>query len=150
MSATQHQPVNRDSQRQAALAQVQKSTGKSLSQLQHPVTRNVQHPASAQQLRQITQRNNYRGYDGIKPHAQQANNHALQERLQTERRAQSQHPQRYANALSGNESRSPSWQAQQQRGLQSRQRASLSDEQRASLRQQTSERHSEHREFRHR
>lgn len=150
LSATQHQPVNRDSQRQAALAQVQKSTGKSLSQLQHPVTRNVQHPASTQQLRQITQRNNYRGYDGIKPHAQQANNHALQDRLQTERRAQSQHPQHYANALSGNDSRSPSWQAQQQRGLQSRQRASLSDEQRASLRQQASERHAEHREFRHR
>lgn len=60
LSATQQKPVNRDSQRQAALSQMEKSTGKTLP---HTGSRDAQRLASTQQLKQISQRNNYRGYD---------------------------------------------------------------------------------------
>ena len=143
LSATRQQPVNRDSQRQAAMAQVQQSTGKTLTQLQHGDAHFPQHSASAQQLKQLSQRSNYRGYDSARPHAQQMNNTLAQ----TRRPTQVQHQPLRANALSGNDSRSASWQAQHQRGLQSRQHASLNSEQRASFRQQLSEHHTEHHEF---
>ena len=84
-----------------------------------------------------------RGYDSARPHAQQMNNTLAQ----TRRPTQVQHQPLRANALSGNDSRSASWQAQHQRGLQSRQHASLNSEQRASFRQQLSEQHTEHHEF---
>ncbi|PVW89097.1 DUF3300 domain-containing protein, partial [Klebsiella pneumoniae] len=51
-----------------------------------------------------------------------------------------------ANALSGNESRAPSWQAQQERGLQSRQLSGVNRE----LREGARERLSEHHELRRR
>ncbi|HBQ6638750.1 TPA: hypothetical protein L8N75_005459, partial [Klebsiella pneumoniae] len=50
------------------------------------------------------------------------------------------------NALSGNESRAPSWQAQQERGLQSRQLSGVNRE----LREGARERLSEHHELRRR
>ncbi|HDC4632663.1 TPA: DUF3300 domain-containing protein [Enterobacter hormaechei] len=143
LSTTRQQTVNRDSQRQAAMAQVQQSTGKTLTQLQHGDAHFPQHSASAQQLKQLSQRSNYRGYDSARPHAQQMNNTLAQ----TRRPTQVQHQPLRANALSGNDSRSASWQAQHQRGLQSRQHASLNSEQRASFRQQLSEHHTEQREF---
>lgn len=117
LSATPHQAASRDSQRQAAMAQVQKSTGKSLSQLQ--ATRPLQPQPSSQQLKQISQRNNFRGYDAAKPHALSGETHG-QHALQP---SSLQHQTFRANALSGNESRAASWRAQQQRGLQSRQLA---------------------------
>ena len=46
-----------------------------------------------------------------------------------------------ANALSGNESRAPSWQAQQERGRQSRQFSSVNREQRDGARERLSEHH---------
>lgn len=125
------------------MAQVQQSTGKTLTQLQHGDAHFPQHSASAQQLKQLSQRSNYRGYDSARPHAQHMNNTLAQ----TRRPTQVQHQPLRANALSGNDSRSASWQAQHQRGLQSRQHASLNSEQRASFRQQLSEQHTEHHEF---
>lgn len=125
LSATQT-PVNRDSQRQAALAQVAKSTGKPLSQLQHPVNRDAQRQVAHQQLKQISRRDSYRGYDNTRPQRaervntarQHAANHSPAQR-QEKRAAVHQR----ANALSGNDSRSANWQAQQRRGTESRQLA---------------------------
>ncbi|WP_117023719.1 DUF3300 domain-containing protein, partial [Klebsiella pneumoniae] len=56
LSATQQNPVNRDSQRQAALSQMEKSTGKTLPHSVHTATRDAQRLASTQQLKQISQR----------------------------------------------------------------------------------------------
>ena len=63
LSSTQQKPVNRDSQRQAALSQMEKSTGKTFPQTARHGTKDVQRQASSEQLKQISQRNNYRGYD---------------------------------------------------------------------------------------
>lgn len=63
LSSTQQKPVNRDSQRQAALSQMEKSTGKTFPQTARTGTKDVQRQASGEQLKQISQRNNYRGYD---------------------------------------------------------------------------------------
>lgn len=156
LSATQQKPANRDSQRQAALAQVQQSTGKTLSQTQRPATKDAQRQASSAQLKQISQRNNYRGYDNTKPQTtQRAANKAQRENRQTTSQRQekrvSSHPQQRntqprANALSGNDSRSGNWQSQQQRGSQSRQMASRPHQ---PTRQMPAGR-TEHRELRHR
>ena len=131
LSSTQQKPVNRDSQRQAALSQMEKSTGKTFPQTARTGTKDVQRQASGEQLKQISQRNNYRGYD-TKP--QTAKRSTTQQRSSQPR----------ANALSGNDSRSASWQAQQQRGAQSRQVA------RNQPSRQLSGDRAEHREFRHR
>ncbi|MCZ7839508.1 DUF3300 domain-containing protein [Leclercia adecarboxylata] len=150
LSATEHQSVNRDSQRQAAMAQVQQSTGKSLTQLRQPATLHGQHPTSSQQLKQISQRNNFRGYDSPPPRMQHRLSQPHTEHKQAARPVEHDSRPLRANALSGNDSRSANWRAQQQRGLESRQRASLNGEQRADLRDQRFERHVEHRELRHR
>ena len=197
LSATQHGPVTRDSQRQAAMQQLQHSTGlnpqgKSLSN----VSRDVQRDNASKQLSQIAQRNNYRGYDSGSQDArreaarnqlknptatQQQHREAVKNQVKNPTAAQQQHrdavknqvkhptqqqqqhresvrshvasstpEQRQqhinsfrSNALSGNDSRSPSWQAQHQRGTQSLQHASFSGQNRAAVR----ERAPEHREF---
>jgi hypothetical protein len=150
LSSTQQHPVSRDSQRQAAMAQVQQSTGKNLSRTALPASKDHQRQAANQQLKQISQRNNYRGYDNDKPKApQRAHNSPRREPLNTTRPASSRpvqtHPR--ANALSGNDSRSANWQQQQQRGLQSRQLSSRQVDHRPAARPQgRAERH----EFRHR
>ncbi|EPO1789642.1 DUF3300 domain-containing protein [Cronobacter turicensis] len=116
LSATQA-PASRASQRQAAAARFQQSTG-------HSAAPNASHQPGRQPLQARAQRSNYRGYDISKPAVQrQANRtHNAQER-QASRNA-AYHDTR-ASALSGNDSRSANWQAQQQRGLQSRQRAAI-------------------------
>ncbi|CAM7826589.1 MULTISPECIES: DUF3300 domain-containing protein [Enterobacter] len=134
LSSTQQKPVNRDSQRQAALSQMEKSTGKTFPQAARPAAKDVQRQASSEQLRQISQRNNYRGYD-TKPQTIKRN--TTQPRPLQQRNAQPR-----ANALSGNDSRSANWQAQQQRGAQSRQFAARQ--------QQLRPMRAEHREIRHR
>ena len=153
LSATQQKPVNRDSQRQAALSQMEKSTGKTLPHSVHTATRDAQRLASTQQLKQISQRNNYRGYD-TRPQAvkrtstPQRVHHQTDMHRQEKRVSQTvQQPARLhrANALSGNDSRSANWQAQQQRGAQSRQLATRQHQ----PRQLTGERAERH-EFRHR
>jgi len=162
LSSTQQRPVNRDSQRQAALSQMEKSTGKTFPQTARTGTRDAQRQASNQQLKQISQRNNYRGYD-TKPQTakrtstqQRENRQAVaqrqekrvtqpaQQRNVQQRNLQQRTSQPRANALSGNDSRSANWQAQQQRGAQSRQVA------RNQPSRQPSGGRAEHREFRHR
>ncbi|MCM7514140.1 DUF3300 domain-containing protein [Enterobacter cloacae complex sp. 2022EL-00788] len=149
LSATQRTPASRDSQRQAALSQMEKSTGKTFTPSAHTGTRDARRLASAQQLKQISQRNSYRGYD-TRPQTVKRTATPVRENHQAvgKRVAQSaQQPARVhrANALSGNDSRSGSWQAQQQRGAQSRQ---LSAHQQ--LPRQRSVERAEHREFHHR
>lgn len=122
LSATQQKPVNRDSQRQAALSQMEKSTGKTFPQTARPGTKDAQRQASTAQLKQISQRNNYRGYDTKPQTAQRTAAKTRDSRPTTSQRqekrvsqpARSSQPR--ANALSGNDSRSANWQAQQQRG----------------------------------
>lgn len=168
LSSTQRSPATRDSQRQAALAQVQQSTGKSLSQSQRPATRDAQRQAADKQLKQISQRNNYRGYDNAKSQttkrastqpsrekrqlttqSHERRNVQSQERRNTQA-TQQRRTQPRANALSGNDSRSANWQAQQQRGMQSRQQATRNIQPRSGGREQMSQRRVESREFRHR
>lgn len=158
LSSTQQKPVNRDSQRQAALSQMEKSTGKTFSQTARPGSKDVQRQASAEQLKQISQRNNYRGYD-TKPQTAKRTTTQQRENRQTaaqrqekrvsqpaqQRAHQQRSSQPRANALSGNDSRSANWQAQQQRGAQSRQLATRQHQPR-----QFSGERAERREFRHR
>lgn len=159
LSSTQQKPVNRDSQRQAALSQMEKSTGKTFPQTARTGTKkDVQRQASSEQLKQISQRNNYRGYD-TKPQTAKRSTAQQRENRQTtaqrqEKRAsqpaqqrplQQRNSQPRANALSGNDSRSANWQAQQQRGAQSRQLAARQQQPR-----QPSGGRAERREIRHR
>ena len=117
LSATQQKPVNRDSQRQAALSQMEKSTGKTFPQTARPGTKDAQRQASTAQLKQISQRNNYRGYDTKPQTAQRTAAKTRDSRPTTTQRqekrvsqpARSSQPR--ANALSGNDSRSANWQA---------------------------------------
>lgn len=148
LSATQQKPVNRDSQRQAALSQMEKSTGKTFPQTTRPTTRDAQRQASSQQLKQISQRNNYRGYDSKPQIAKRTENNRATTQRQEKRvsqPSQQRTSQHRANALSGNDSRSGNWQAQQRRGEQSRQVAARHQQPR-----QASAGRAEHREFRHR
>ena len=154
--------VNRDAQRQAAMTQMERSTGKNLSRTAHPATRDGQRQAASQQLNQISRRNNYRGYDNERPQTVKRASNAQRDaqrtaahqqtvhKVQAPQRATQTHPR--ANALSGNDSRSANWQAQQQRGMQSREQLGRHLEQRSDGRAQISERlgGGEHRELRHR
>ena len=125
-------------------------------------SRDAQRQAASAQLKQATQRSNYRGYDSAPTSTQQRRDAAKaqlknptpqqQQRRETiknhEQNATPQQQQRQqtvnhlrASALSGNESRSPSWQAQQERGRQSRQFSSVNREQRDGARERLSEHH---------
>lgn len=168
LSATpQPAPVSRDSQRQAAMAQLQQRQTSS---------RDVQRSAASQQLNQIAQRNNYRGYDTDRASAHHQTVHKptvgqQQQHREARKTKVQQHPlseqqrdnarqqiasatpeqrqtfrQHHANVFSGNDSRSPDWQSQQRRGQESRRISHLSDEQRATAREHISEHH----EFRRR
>jgi hypothetical protein len=148
LSSAQQKPVNRDSQRQAALSQMEKSTGKTFPQTARTGTKDVQRQASSEQLKQISQRNNYRGYD-TKPQTAKRSTAQRQEKRASQpaqqRSLQQRNSQPRANALSGNDSRSANWQAQQQRGAQSRQLAARQQQPR-----QASGGRAERREIRHR
>ena len=185
LSATQ-QPAataSRDSQRQAAMAQLQQrhpDASKTLAQQPTATPRDAQRKAASQQLNQVAQRNNYRGYDDNSNNARRQNaqqtlkqsttlaqqphrddlrakaqQHPVsqQQRETVRQRVESSSPQprqtfqqNRANVFSGNDSRSPNWQSQQQRGQESRRLSNVSNEQRAHMR----ERASEHHEFRRR
>ena len=137
------------------MAQLQQAAGKNRTSTPRPATKDAQRQAANQQLKQIAQRNNYRGYDTDKPRAQQqANrpqktqrgNKPQREALSAARPSPTRYNTARANALSGNDSRSASWQAQQQRGMLSRQYASTNRE-----RPPARERRAENRDFnRHR
>ena len=166
LSATQHAQPNRDSQRQAAMSQLQQRThtGSGNASPAALGSRDAQRNAATQKWNQAAQRNNFRGYDAptnrtqthpVQQHAA-ATQHTLQrpqlnatqrQNLQTHERLNGQTPHLNAGmmgqnsalranggglhntALSGNESRAPSWQAQQSRGLQSRHASGLGGEQ---------------------
>jgi hypothetical protein len=181
LSATQ-QPAattSRDSQRQAAMAQLQQrhpDASKTLPQQPAATTRDAQRAAASQQLNQVAQRNNYRGYDDnsnnarrqaaqqtlkqsttpaqqqrrddLKAKAQQRpvsqqQRETAQQRVGTSSPQQRQPAlqQNRANAFSGNDSRSPSWQSQQQRGQESRRLSNVSNVQRAPTHDRASENH---------
>ena len=177
MSATQHAPVDREAQRQAAMTQLQHNvpaaTAGNLAA--NNASRDAQRQAASAQLKQATQRSNYRGYDSTPTSTQQQRREAAKTQLknptpqQQQRRdtvksreqnltpQQQQHRQQIqsatpaqrqqqvshlrASALSGNESRAPSWQAQQERGLQSRQFSAVNREERGGARERLSEHH---------
>lgn len=178
LSATQHAPVDRSAQRQAAMNQLQHpnaSVAAAGNLAANNASRDAQREAASQQLKQVTQRSNYRGYDSTPTPAKQQRREAAKTQLQHPTQQQQQHreavkshvqnptPQQQqrrqqiqsatpaqrqqtvshlrANALSGNESRSPSWQSQQERGLQSRHVSGLSSEQRSAGRERLSEHH---------
>lgn len=182
LSATQHAPVDRSAQRQAAMNQLQHpnaSVAAAGNLAANNASRDAQRQAASQQLKQVTQRSNYRGYDSTPTPAKQQRREAAKTQLQHPTQQQQQHreavkshvqnptPQQQqrrqqiqsatpaqrqqtvshlrANALSGNESRSPSWQSQQERGLQSRHVSGLSSEQRSAGRERLSEHHELHR-----
>lgn len=166
LSATQHAQPNRDSQRQAAMSQLQQRThtGSGNASPAALGSRDAQRNAATQKWNQAAQRNNFRGYDAptnrtqthpVQQHAA-ATQHTQQrpqlnatqrQNLQTHERLNGQTPHLNAGmmgqnsalranggglhntALSGNESRAPSWQAQQSRGLQSRHASGLGGEQ---------------------
>lgn len=166
LSATQHVQPNRDSQRQAAMSQLQQRThtGSGNASPAALGSRDAQRNAATQKWNQAAQRNNFRGYDAptnrtqthpVQQHAA-ATQHTQQrpqlnatqrQNLQTHERLNGQTPHLNAGmmgqnsalranggglhntALSGNESRAPSWQAQQSRGLQSRHASGLGGEQ---------------------
>lgn len=184
LSATQlpAATASRDSQRQAAMAQLQqRHPDASKTQPQHPVTttRDAQRKAASQQLNQVAQRNNYRGYDDNNARRQNAQQTLKQSttpaqqqhrddlKAKAQQRPVSQQPretaqqrvglsssqqrqpafqQNRANAFSGNDSRSPNWQSQQQRGQESRRLSNVSNVQRAPAH----DRASQHHEFRRR
>lgn len=166
LSATQHTPANLTSQRQAALDQFQHSTHNGAAKgltaggaTAAAGNRDTQRQAASQQLNKITQRSNYRGYDTPENRAaakQKQQNPAPQQQRRDKANSHLQNPttqqrqQRVqnvrSNAFSGNDSRSPSWEAQRQRGAQSRSTAHLNTNQRAAAQQRTGQ----HRELRHR
>ncbi|HGG4295075.1 TPA: DUF3300 domain-containing protein [Salmonella enterica subsp. enterica serovar Cotham] len=168
LSATQQAPVSRDSQRQAAMTQFQQRSHTANASLPAPGTRDAQRKAASQQLNQIARRNNYRGYDNQYDSArrQTAQQHSATLKSQTQQHPLSQQqrnaahqriasstPQQrqafrqnmHANVFSGNDSRSPSWQSQQLRGLESRRGSHLNTEQHAAAREHFSEHHEFHR-----
>lgn len=162
LSATQQPTASRDSQRQAAMAQFEQRNHAPTNSVAGVSSRDAQRKAASQQLNQIAQRNNYRGYDNdISRPAHQTKKELAKETLQPKQRVTREMHQRtvptspqreqrlvstHANAFSGNDSRSPSWQSQQLRGEQSRRINSGNLEQRAAGREALSERH----EFRRR
>ena len=163
LSATQHAPVDREAQRQAAMTQLQHNvpTATAGNLAANNASRDAQRQAASAQLKQATQRSNYRGYDSTPTQQQRREaarsheqNRTPQQQQQRRQQFQSATPAQCqqtlshlrANALSGNESRAPSWQAQQERGLQSRQFSGVNRE----LREGARERLSEHHELRRR
>ncbi|AMR14448.1 DUF3300 domain-containing protein [Klebsiella quasipneumoniae] len=158
LSATQHAPVDREAQRQAAMTQLQQRSAPTATAgnlAANTASRDAQRQAASAQLKQATQRSNYRGYDSEPTSTQQRRDAAKaqlknptqqqqrRQQLQSATPAQRQQTVSHlrASALSGNESRAPSWQAQQERGRQSRQFSSVNREQRDGARERLSEHH---------
>ncbi|TNV19257.1 DUF3300 domain-containing protein [Buttiauxella sp. B2] len=105
-----------DARRNTAKEQVNRSNNQQQQQRRDTAKNQLNHPTAQQQQRRETHQQNPQ---------------------QRQQRVQPAH----SNALSGNDSRSPSWQAQNQRGQQSLNRSSRSNEPRAAARS------SEHREI---
>lgn len=151
LSATQHNAPNLDAQRQAASQQLQQITKRNNYRGYDSVSSDARRNAARAQLPPSTMQAQPR-----RDNAKTALNHATAQPRQAreplsqhrtagtpEQRQQRMQSAR-SSALSGNDSRSPSWQAQNQRGLQSLQHAGLNSEQRGAVREHLSE----HRELR--
>lgn len=148
---------NRNSQREAASQQLNKITQRSnyrgydTPQNRAAAKEKLQHPtAQQQQHRQEVKSRAQNPTAEQKQHREAAKSQVQQHRTTI---TPEQHQQRQqkaqnlrSNALSGNDSRSPSWEAQRQRGMQSRSSAHLNNNQRAAVQQHVSQ----HRELRHR
>jgi hypothetical protein len=166
---------NRNSQREAASQQLNKITQRSnyrgydtpqnraaaKEKLQHPTAQQQQHrqdvksrvqnpTAQQQQHRQEAKSRVQHPTAQQQQHREAAKSQVQQHRANV---TPEQHQQRQqkaqnlrSNAFSGNESRSPSWEAQRQRGMQSRSSAHLNNNERAAVQQHVSQ----HRELRHR
>lgn len=173
LSSTARTPATaatRDSQRQAAMTQLQQHNQTPAGNLSGETSRDSQRNAASRQLNHIAQRNNYRGYDETQDNSHREalkQSTTPQQRSELKTKAQ-QHPvsqpQRenirqhvgatqlasrqntHSNVFSGNDSRSPSWQSQQRRGQESRRSSNIDSGQRAAVRENISE----HRELRHR
>lgn len=164
LSATQHAVPDRDTQRQAAMQQLNQRTHSGTAPAAAD-SRDAQRRAASQQLNHTAQRNNFRGYDAPASHAatrttspheraqriQSAHpqlNDTQRQALQRERQSgekphlnqemmgqrsalQARREATHSNAFSGNESRAPSWQSQQSRGLESRRASGIGGEQRS-------------------
>ena len=125
LSATQHAAPNRDTQRQAAMQQLNQRTH---NDMPTPASsRDAQRQATSQPLNRTASRNNFRGYDAptgqsttrnTSPHSSLNDKPHLAQDITGQRSARQAHSE--SNAFSGNESRAPSWQSQQSRGQQSR------------------------------
>ncbi|HGF0770821.1 TPA: DUF3300 domain-containing protein [Kluyvera georgiana] len=165
LSATQHTAPNRDTQRQAAMQQLNQRTHSNGATPAAADSRDAQRRAASQQLNHTAQRNNFRGYDAPTSHIATRNtqpreaaqriqqshpqlNDSQRQSLQRERQngeklhlnqdmmgqrsaLQAQREGARSNVFSGNESRAPSWQSQQSRGLESRRASGLGGEQRS-------------------
>jgi len=148
---------NRDVQRKAASQQLNKITQRSnyrgydtpenrtaaKEKLQHPTAQQQQHRQEAKSRVQHPTAQQQQHRAAAKSQVQQ--HHASvtpEQHQQRQQRAQNVR----SNALSGNDSRSPSWEAQRQRGVQSRNTAHLNNNQRSAVQHNVSQ----HRELRHR
>ncbi|ENL1649047.1 TPA: DUF3300 domain-containing protein [Raoultella ornithinolytica] len=144
---------NRDSQRQAASQQLNKITQRSNyrgydTPENRAAAKQKQQNSAAQQQRREKAKSHVQN-----PTAQQQQHRDTAKSQVQQRRTNATPPQRQqrvqnvrSNAFSGNDSRSPSWEAQRQRGTQSRNTAHLNTNQRAAAQQRTGQ----HRELRHR
>lgn len=146
LSATQHAPVDREAQRQAASAQLKQATQRSnyRGYDSEPTSTQQRRDAAKAQLKNPTPQQQQRR-ETIKSREQNTTPQQQQRRQQLQSATPAQRQQTVshlrASALSGNESRAPSWQAQQERGRQSRQFSSVNREQRDGARERLSEHH---------
>ena len=150
LSAARQTPVNRDVQRQAASKQLNQIAQRNNYRGYDTPTTTVRRDAAKAQLSRSTIPERQAQREAAKTQfshsTQQQNREAIKARRdnstpqQQQRREKLQQRQTTsrATAFSGNDSRSPSWQAQRQRGEQSRQR--LNREQRSTLREHAADR----------
>jgi hypothetical protein len=148
---------NRDVQRQAASQQLNKITQRSnyrgydtpehraaaKNRVQHPTAQQQQHRQEVKSRAQNPTAQQQQHREAAKSQVQQ---HRASVTPQQHQQRQQQAQKLRSNALSGNDSRSPSWEAQRQRGTQSRNSAHLDSNQRAAVQRNVSQ----HRELRHR
>lgn len=144
---------NRDSQRQAASQQLNKITQRSnyrgydTPENRSAAKQKLQKPAAQQQRRENVKSHVQNPTAQQQQHRETAKSQVQQHRTNATPQQRQQKVQNVrSNAFSGNDSRSPSWEAQRQRGTQSRNSAHLNNNQRAAVQQHAGQ----HRELRHR
>jgi hypothetical protein len=148
---------NRDAQRQAASKQLNNITQRSnyrgydTPQNRAAAKDKLQNPSAQQQQRRDNAKSHLQNPTAQqKQHREAAKSQVQQHRSTVTPEQHQQRQQKVqnarSNAFSGNDSRSPSWSAQQQRGTQSRNTAHLNNNQRAAVQQHAGQ----HRELRHR